>query len=623
MSASDLIGLRARARVRWLACALVTFGLVACGDDDGEPRLDAGGDGDGDGDAGGLHGDGDGDGDGDAGVDGGPLTLGGLTVNSTPEAQELELFEYPGHRFWLEVSYDQLLQLNVQQTEEDIYTPGGGSGATYADHVLVQDVVYETVADYGKIEIELVGESTYRQWDRGRIPNIRFDTNEFDQEMRIGTFEHFRLNNSLVGSIFRESLAHKIYRALDYPALRSSHAFLGSNVWGDDVWVPMTLMEMYKRRFCRDNEELLGGTCENMWEFPGDLGNGNGGGGFPGPGFPEPRPIDKPGGGAADIIIPDPGPGPGPGDGDGDGDERVPESYCQVSECDDTALLAVMDVLAVTPPGAGFKDALDPYIDWQRYHEFQCMSWIMWTGDDPVHGGNNNLIIERDTDHKLIWAPYSVDISAGQTWYLNAPLTGTTMIPVGCQRDPECWADTITTCEDMIIRFDELNPEEMVDDMVTTLTDLDMMRFGDDERAEEVRQWYVWRQSVLSDELERWRFLPDGNNQCPEGLELCADETCGTADQCFERRCTFGQEFCESTQLCYDPNFEACPDCEEATPYFCNANQTCVEDVKACAAVCEQNGLVWCESVNDCVPADSCFDDSDGGVEPFPEPLPR
>ena len=37
------------------------------------------------------------------------------------------------------------------------------------------------------------------------------------------------------------------------------------------------------KRFCRDNEELLGGTCENMWEFPGDLGNG---GGCPRPGHP-------------------------------------------------------------------------------------------------------------------------------------------------------------------------------------------------------------------------------------------------------------------------------------------------------------------------------------------------
>jgi hypothetical protein len=286
-----------------------------------------------------------------------------------------------------------------------------------------------------------------------------------------------------------------------------------------------------------------------------------------------------------------------------------------------------MDVLAATPPGEGFEEALDPYIDWQRHHEFQCLSWIMWTGDDPIHGGNNNLIIERDTDHKLIWAPYSVDISAGQDWYINVPLPGTTMIPVGCQRDPECWADTIATCEDMIMRFDELNPEEMVDDMVTTLTDLDMMRYGDDERAEQLREWYVWRQSVLSEELERFRFLPDGNNQCPEGLELCGDETCGTAEQCAERRCQLGQLFCESTQGCYSPDFdEICPDCDAETPFFCTWTQACVTEPQVCADACEENPeFTWCESINDCVFHESCFDggDSDGGVEPLPEPLPR
>lgn len=608
MLLSDAVRVRARS-LAWAAGCWLLAGLVGCGDDD-DPTADAGDatvaepdagtldSGREDEDSGAPQED---DAGSDADVDAGepPLSLGGLTVNTTPDEQALDLFGQAGHRFWLEVASDQLLLLNADQLGgegDDIYTPGGdGPEATYADHLLVQDAVSESVADYGKVEIALVGESTYRQWNRNRIPNVRIDADEFVKDNRVGTFEHIRLNNALVGSIFREGLAHTIYRQLGYPALRSSHAFLGSNVWGEDVWVPMTLIEMYKRRFCRDNAELLGGSCENMWEFAGDLGNG-GGGGFPGP-------ID---------ILPgdDPFPIPRPGDGGG---ERVPDSWCQVSECDNARLIEVMDVLAETAPGAGFEAALDPYIDWQRYHEYQCLSWIMWTGDDPIHNQNNNLIIERDTDHKLIWAPYSVDISAGQDWYLNVSLPGTGSIATGCQQDPDCWAETIATCEDLIVRFDELNPEELVDDMVTRLTDLDMMRYGDDERAEALREWLVWRQASLGDELERFRYLPDGNGECPQGLELCNDQTCGTTEQCSERQCLLGELYCESSSRCYNPTWDMCPECDESTPIYCGWTSECIADIQTCIDACESDPFFqWCEAQHDCVPTGNCFGGGDG-----------
>lgn len=607
------VALKSVSNVQWLShvasllgCLSMAAGLLACGDDERwDPRdrdrphdpSDAGNVPDASDDAGQMP---------DAATDAGdpPLSFGGLTVTVTPEEQVLDLFGHAGHRFWFEVSNDQLAALNSNQGgfpgEGDIYTPGSGDGgvANYADHVLVQDVVTQSVADYGKVEVALVGESTFRQWDQGHIPNVRVDTNEFEKGKRIGSFEHMRFNNALVGSIFREGLAHQIYRALDYPALRSTHAFLGSSVWGEDVWVPMTLMEMYKRRFCRDNEALIGGTCENMWEFPGDLGNG-GGGGFP-------IPIDK---------LPGPGPDPAPGDGD----DRVPAEWCQVSECDNTRLIEVMDVLAATAQAPGFKDALDAYIDWDRFHQFQCLSWIMWTGDDPIHNSNNNLIIERESDHKLIWAPYSVDISAGQDWYTNVSLTGSGSIASGCQRDPDCWADTIATCEDLIMRFDDLNPEEMVDVLVSELTDLEMMRYGDDERAEALREWFVWRQSVLADELEIFRYLPDDNGNCPMDLELCGDGGCGTTEQCAERICVFGEYWCESRSRCYNPQWDNCPNCDELMPVYCGWTSECVEHVDVCIAACESaQDYEWCYAQNECASIGGCYGgDDDAGVGGF------
>ncbi len=524
---------RRRARPRgphaWLvAGGLALAALAGCGDDDdasivdrddggSDPRdassrddagsTDAGSTDAGSTDAGGDEPDAS-DHPSDAGEpDAGPVEFGGLVQDTSPEEHEFELFGAAGHYFWIEVNAQQLSRMNSQSGGgcpgcpvidpflegaaprafdafgDDIYSPG--NPVTFADHVIVQDAQTERVCDYGKVEVSLVGESTARAWDFAHIPNVRIDANEFTAGQHIGGFEHIRLNNSLVGSIFREALAHRVYRELGYPALRATWAFLGSNVWGPDIWVPMTLIEVYKRKFCNENTELLGGTCENMWEFPGDVGADLGG-----------------------VLQP---------------------SACQVSECDDTRLQDFSDLVAITPKGAGFKQALSSFVEWDRFHQFQCISWILWTGDDPIHNMNNNLIIERD-DGKLIWAPYSVDISAGQDWYVDVPLIGGSTLARGCQADPECWADTLATCEDLIARFDALDPELLVDETVNTVTDLGMMRDGDEQRAEALREWYVERQLQLTTELERYRHLPDEFGNCLDGYEPCVVQAHGGAE---------------------------------------------------------------------------------------------
>jgi hypothetical protein len=549
-----------RSLLRFRCSAFVLFALtLAAGCDDG-PTVgdppDTGTDGGACADGGGT----------DGGCDEGFETIGPLTVNTEVKDHAIDLFGPLGHRIWVEVSAEQLFAINqggggVIFQEGDIYTPGGdGPGATYADHVVVEDVATGEIADFGKVELRIVGESTRRPFDRSSIPNLRFDFDEFEPGQRVGGFEHIRLNNGLVGSIFREALAHRIYRSLGYPALRSSWAFLGSNVWGNDVWVPMVLMEVYKRKLCTDSADLIGGGCVNMWEFPGEAGGG------------------------------DPG-----------------EQACQLSECDNTRLVELAEALDGAPDGTGFKAALDPFIDWERFHQFQCMSWIMWTGDDPFHNGNNNLIIERE-DGRLVWAPYSIDISMGQDWYVNTPLPGSSRISSACQRDSECWADTIASCESLIDAFAGLEPEKLVDELRETLDDAGMLRDGDDERADLLREWTVTRVASLPDELERYRYLP-GPDGCPNSLEICNDGTCGTSEECANRLCGGNTTWCESVQACLYPG-DVCPSCdEEGAPFFCSANSECVADVPACDLLCaELNGDGWfyCPEWRGCSGPDGC-----------------
>jgi hypothetical protein len=411
-----------------------------------------------------------------------PTSLGGLSFDTNPEDQEIDLLSVAGHKFWIEVNAMQLVTMNalVEGDWDDRYTPG--TGPTFADYVVVQDATTLSVANYGKMEVRLIGSSSKRPWSALTVPNVRIDSNEFQPGLKIGGFEHIRLNNGVVGGIFREQLANRIYNALGYPAARGTHAFLGSNVWGDDVWVPMTLMEVYKRRFCNDNAELIGGgdSCANMWEFAGDIINGPG---------------------------------------------ALPQDACQLSECDNGRLEEVMSVLAATPQDDGFKDAMAPYIAWDQFHRFQCLSWILWTGDDAVHNLNNNLIIERE-DGRLMWAPYSVDVSMGQSWHQNVRLPGHSAVARGCQADAECWADTVASCETLIDEFDALNPEDFLDETVDQLTTLGMLRDGDLEDASELRDWLLNRQTSLPYELDHFRYLQDGEGACAQGLTPCNDGTC-------------------------------------------------------------------------------------------------
>lgn len=414
------------------------------------------------------------------------LLVGAPKPNTSALDLDVDVFGTPGNKYWFAVSDEQLDQMNEgdqggpifidKQFPGDIYTPGGQGNVTFVNRLFVSKAGTPTkTADFGKVQVRVVGQSTRRPWTPGSIPNLKVDTNEFKEKHEINDVEHIRFNNGLVGSIFREKLTLDIFEALGHAAPRATYAWVSSNVWGAEIEIPYTVVEVYKRGFCRRQGDAWGGDCSNMWEFVGDI----------------------------------------------DGMTSSPDN-CQLTECDNTRAEEFSDVVTSTPQGEGFKDALTEWLDWDSFHQFQCLSWLLWIGDDTFHNSNNVVIVERK-DGLFQYLPYSVDISAGQDWYQNTPLYGGNLLARGCQSDEQCWADTIATCEDTVARFNALDPVGMVDDLYNELDKLGMLRPGDDDRYEQLKKWYTDRVENAATELETYRELPtcqfpliDCNGQCLE-----------------------------------------------------------------------------------------------------------
>lgn len=394
-------------------------------------------------------------------------------VNTDPEALEVDVLDAVGNRYYLVVSDEQLALMNERYLGGgfpggpifggDIYTPGGGGGdATFVDRFLVSTPGDSPkTADFGKVQVKLVGESTGRPWTPESLPNFKIDSDEFTPGNRIGGVKHFRLNNAIVGSIFREKLTLDLYEKLGYPAPRASYAWVQSSVWGPGVSVPYVVVESYKPAFCKQREEQLNGGCVNMWEFPGDLGYG-------GLAYPE---------------------------------------NCQFSECDPTRATEFELEAVATPPGPGFKAALSEWLDWDAFHRFQCLSWILATGDDVLHNSNNFVLMER-ADGKFQHLPYSIDISLGQEWYPEVSLAGGSLLAQGCQSDEQCWDDTIATCEVMLDEFIAANPIAMLDQNYALLAEQGMLRAGDDGRYQALSSYLARRIEELPVELEQNREGP-------------------------------------------------------------------------------------------------------------------
>lgn len=427
----------------------------------------------------------------DAGAESADPGSGAPAPDVAPGELDTDLLGTFGHHYWFEVDEKQLSVMNAPYEGPggfpfaDIYAPGsGGDATTFVDHLLVTAMgPTPHTADFGKVQVNLVGQSTGRPWTQSTLPNFKIDADEFVEGARIAGVEHLRLNNGIMGSIFRERLVLDIYRAVGYPAPRATHAWVSSSVWGPDVKVPYIAVEAYKRQFCRDREAELGGGCVNMWEFFGDFGQG-----------------------AFDL-----------------------EQNCQLSECDSTRASELDELVSATPSGPGFKAALADYIDWDAFHRFQCLSWILQTNDDYIHAANNLLIVER-ADGKFQFLPYSVDLSLDYTWGFGGGIAGTSVLPTGCQSDPTCWADTIATCEVMVDAFAAAEPVAMLDAIYAELEAASMLRSGDGDRYRILKQSIERRLQDLPVELEQNRDGPQ--TSCDFPLVPCGG-ACVFPEECF------------------------------------------------------------------------------------------
>lgn len=402
----------------------------------------------------------------------------------TSSEDDFAPFSIDGHQWHFVVDDAQRMAMDRAADEpgDDQYPPAGGG--TYADDLIVTPVD-GAARHYGKMALRSIGESSRRDWNH--LPNLRVTTDRFTPGLRLGGFEHLRLNNGQVGGIFRELVALRTWARLGYPAPSTAFAWVSSSVWGDDVRVPYTLVEVYKHHFC---DRMFDGGCANIWEFRG-----------------EPN----------ELV-----------------------GQCQSGECDDTRLIEFANALQFAPAGAGFAQQLAAYVDWAAYREFQCLSWLTATGDDYVHNANNVVLVERH-DGLFSFLPYSTDISGGQSWYPDVGLLGMTLLPRGCQLDPACWSELLATCDDVLTRWEAIAPETIVDDAYLALQRLDMLRDGDEQRYRTLRDWYAARaQFVRADPI--WRAVPcqrdadcnaapDGKTRCDWNTNLCA-KPCVTHDDC-------------------------------------------------------------------------------------------
>ena len=422
---------------------------------------------------------------------GGATAPGAPVPDVSPAELAVDVFGTIGNSYWIDASEPQVALMNAPYQpanagpyEGDLYSPLGRAPITFADHLFVTaggDAPH--TADFGKVQLRLIGQSTGRPWTVHSLPNFKIDSDEFIAGNRVGGVKHLRLNNGVSGNIFREKLALDLYRALGYPAPRAIHAWVSGSVWGPDVRVPYVAIEAYKPQFCKLRTEELGGGCVNMWEFSGDLGSG-----------------------ALGVA-----------------------NNCQFSECDPARGLALEAAVAATPHGDGYQAALADWLDWNAFHRFQCLSWILQTGDDALHNLNNLVIVER-VDGKFQLLPYSVDLAFGQTWPREVRLGGHDSIAAGCQSDSSCWAETIATCEQLVADYGNADPVGKLDALYAELSVAGMLRPGDDELYQSLRGRLAARLDELPIELEANRASPVGGS-CAYPLVPCGD-TCVEPGAC-------------------------------------------------------------------------------------------
>lgn len=433
---------------------------------------------------------------------------------------EIDLFGEDGHLFYFEVTPEARLAADEQRCSFgfDVY------GAVYelgeeeggcpipARNVRIRPAWSTVCSDTGKVEVDLPGQSSFRPW--AEIPNIKLDVGEFE-DMRFQTGDRqLRFNNGQADStIVREAIALGIWREMGYPAPRTRFAQVRSNVWDTEVHpgasASHVMVQPYKEAFFREfAPEIL-----HVWEGQGD------------PFVPTGGECDfgccDPFGCGGEIIDPpyfidpaeeagDPAPLPLP-DVVGEPAAVQRGSFsgdCQFSveeQCDEEAFDSIVADLAEVPVGPGYMEATESYIDWPLLHQNMCLSALTGTGDDWIHNSNNVVIGIRD-DGKIMFFPYSTDISGDHPWYQNTPYQGYAHLTQACQADPDCWEAALSTCESMIDDFEELDVvATIVEERCEALEDTKLDRPADEPVCEALVEYYTARPAGLREEIERLR----------------------------------------------------------------------------------------------------------------------
>jgi hypothetical protein len=410
------------------------------------------------------------------------------TPTLSPDDLGLNTFGVVGNRYWLDASEEQVTRMNARLTTlgGDRYTPPGAGDPTFVDHLLVTSAGDNPqTADLGKIQVRLVGNTTARLWTLTTLPNFKLDADEFVPQNRIGGEEHLRFNNAVSGTIFREKLVYDIFNRLGYPAPRASFAWVSGSVWGPGVAVPYVVVESYKRPFCERHADQLGGRCPNIWEFP-----------------------------RGDLWL----------------DSLEDPENCQLRECNPGRTVELAALVAATAPGVGFKVALGAWVDWSAFHRYQCLSWALELADDNLRL-SNVVLVERG-DGKFQYLPYSVDVSI-TTEFGPVSLAGESSLAIGCQADPQCWADTIVSCDAVLGELVAISPVTLLDDIRNDLDRAGMLRPGDDESYASLREHLQLHLDELPAILDQNRLAPLIGVACSPPLTQCA-QYCVLPERCDE-----------------------------------------------------------------------------------------
>jgi hypothetical protein len=414
-----------------------------------------------------------------SGVDGYPSHLPSCQTKVPLEELEIDLFGDDGHTFYFEVTPE------VRRAGDKRLCDDGGLPPIYvlgeapscplsAFNVRVVSAGNATCVDTGLVELDLPGQSSWREWNE--IPNFKLDVGEFqDQKFKTGD-KNLRLNSGQADStIVREATALAIWRAMDYPAPRTRFVKTQSNVWDYEyepgVFAAHVMVQPYKKPFF--SSELPEVT--SAWE-----GEGNPFSGW----------------------------------------STLECEWSKDDDCQDDVLGSIVQVVQDAEDGAGFMEATSDVIDWPMIHRNQCLAALTGTGDDWIHN-TNNVVIALSKDGKIIYLPYSTDISGGHPWYehtsYDPPYYDETNLAFRCAKDPECRTMALDTCEAMTHEFDALGVvENIVQERCDTLIDLGLDRPSDEPVCAALEKFYGGRTDALREELE---YLRNGGGMGGAGGE--------------------------------------------------------------------------------------------------------